>query len=128
MNENIPDVILDVGFDFDWDEEDVWKLNYPTKAMNIKKLEWHFDMPFWNYDNKWYNLKPIDVIKDNSKYKDEYNRIMKANLDYPIDIMKNKDKYVILDGLHRLVKAKILGYSKVNVRIIPRTEINNIKK
>jgi len=35
---------------------------------------------------------------------------------------------LIWDLLHRLVKAKILGYKKVSVRIIPRLEILNIEK
>lgn len=46
----------------------------------------------------------------------------------PISVLENKGKYVILDGLHRLVKYKILGYEKVFVRIIPRKEIPNIFK
>lgn len=48
----IPHIIEEVGFDFDWDEEDVWKL------------------------------------------------------DYPIDIMENKGRYLILDGLPRLLNIK----------------------
>lgn len=128
MNEEIPDIIKEVGFDFDWDEEAVWNLNYPIEEMDIENLSQHFDIPFWNYNNQWYNLRPIDVVNNNQKYQEEYKKTMKANLDYPIDIMENKNKYLILDGLHRLVKAKILGYKKVNVRIIPRTEIENIKK
>ena len=40
----------------------------------------------------------------------------------------NKDRLVILDGLHRLVKYKLLGMNKVKVRIIPRSEILNISK
>lgn len=59
---------------------------------------------------------------------EEYDRTMNADLTYPIDIMENKGKYLILDGLHRLLKYKILGYDKVKVRIIPRDEIPNISK
>jgi len=53
---------------------------------------------------------------------------MNADLSYPIDIMENKGRWLILDGLHRLVKAKILGFDKVKVRKIPRTEILKIQK
>lgn len=127
-NQEIPQIILDVGFDFDWDEKDVWKLDYPKEEMNISLIEWHFDIPFWDYNEKEYNLKPIDVINDKEKYKEEYDRIMKSDISYPIDIMENKGRYVILDGLHRLVKYKLLGLDKVLVRIIPRSEIENISK
>lgn len=53
---------------------------------------------------------------------------MNADLAYPIDIMENKGRYLILDGLHRLLKYKILNYDKVRVRIIPRSEIANLSK
>ena len=46
----------------------------------------------------------MDVIKNpkNKKYKDDNNRIKKANLNYPIMI---DDKNNIIDGVHRLSKA-----------------------
>ena len=47
---------------------------------------------------------------------------------YPIDVTENKGNYVILDGLHRLVKCKLLGMNYVMVRIIPKSEIENISK
>ncbi len=42
--------------------------------------------------------------------------------------MENKGRYVILDGLHRLVKCKLLKMDTVNVRIIPQSEIPNIEE
>ena len=53
---------------------------------------------------------------------------MNSNLNYPIDIMQNKGRSLILDGLHRLIKSKILGMKKVKIRKIPRFEIPNILK
>jgi len=127
-NELVPESVLEYGFDFDWDEEDVWELDYPTEEIDISKLEWHFDIPFWNWLDKWYVLKPSEVINNPEKYKSQYNRVMESDISYPIDVMENKGRLVILDGLHRLVKCKLLGMNKVNVRIIPRSEIKNISK
>ena len=124
--QKIPKVIEEVGFDFDWVEEKVWKLNYPVEEIDTKDLEWHFDIPFWNTENGFYDLKPNDVIKNPNKYSLEYERTMKADLSHPIDIMKNKGRWLILDGLHRLVKLKILGKKLILVRKIPRKEIKNI--
>ena len=127
-NRDIPDIIKEVGFDFSWDENKVWALNYPVEKMNIKELEWHFNIPFHWHNGGVYNLKSWDIIKNPEKYKDEYQRTMKADFNYPIDIMWNKGRWLILDGLHRLMKAKILSMNKINVRKIPQTEIENIKK
>ena len=111
-------------FNFHWDAEDIWKLDYPTEDMEIKLLQWHIDCPFWNN----YTLRPLDVILNPELYPEEYKAIMNTDLSYPIDIMKNLDRWVILDGLHRLTKSWITCQHKVKVRKIPRSEIPNIKK
>ena len=53
---------------------------------------------------------------------------MKADLKYPIDIMENKGRWLILDGLNRLMKAYLLKMKTVKVRIIPRDKIPEILK
>lgn len=36
MNNNeIPKSVLEFGFNSDWDEESVWKLNYPKEDLDI---------------------------------------------------------------------------------------------
>ena len=128
MDKKVPRIIERVGFDFNWSSKKVWDLNYSIEEIKIKDLEWHFNIPFWNTKEGYYDLNPNKVIKNPKKFKKEYERTMKSNLSYPIDIMKNKGKWLILDGLHRLVKSKIMGYEKVQVRKIPRSEIPNILK
>ena len=126
MRKVLPKIIEEVGFDFSWSVEKVWTLNVPVEKIDIKKLEWHFEIPFWNTENEYYDLKPNDVINFSENHQEEYDRTMKANLSYPIDIMENKGRWLILDGLHRLVKAKILGKTEIEVRKVPRIEIPNI--
>lgn len=131
MNEDnikVPESVLEYGFDFDWDEKDIWGLDYETEEIPIEKLEWHFDIPFWNWNDEWYVISPNDVMNNPEYYKEQYDRIMASDISYPIDVMENKGRLVILDGLHRLVKCKIYGMSTVKVRIIPRTEIPNISR
>lgn len=127
-NNEIPKSVLEYGFDFSWDEEEVWKLMYPMEEIDISELEWHFEIPFWDWNDGHYNLTPNQVLDAPDKYADQYERVMNSDISYPIDIMENKGRYVILDGLHRLVKCKILRMNKVNVRIIPHSEIKNISK
>jgi hypothetical protein len=125
MQENLPQIIKDVGFDFSWDEKKVWELDEPILEMNIEELEWHFDIPFW-CENGVYNLSPRQVIDNPEKHKKEYERTMNCDLKYPLDIMENKGKWLLLDGLHRLIKAYINGDKKVQVRKIPREKIPEI--
>jgi len=123
-----PKLIKKVGFDFHWDNRKVWKLDVPIREMDIKKLEWMFDLPFWDLPDDHYTLSPNQVLANPKKHRTEYERTMKSDLKYPIDIMFNKRRWLVLDGLHRLVKAKALGMKKVEVRKIPRTMIPDIQK
>ncbi len=128
MQNKLPKIIKEVGFDFSWSNEKVWALDIPIQKIDIKKLEWHFEIPFWSTKNWYYDLKPNDIIEFSEKYKKEYDRTMKASLSYPIDIMENKGRLLILDWLHRLLKAKILGETEIEVRKIPRNKIPEIVK
>lgn len=127
MREDIPQIIKDVGFDFNWSEEKVWALNIPAEKMNIQELTWHFDIPFL-WENGVYNLKPQEVIDYPEKHQKEYDRTMQADLIHPIDIMENKGRWLILDGLHRLMKASILNMKMVEVRKVSRDLIPQILK
>ncbi len=114
-----PSIIEKVGFEFDWSNRKVWALDVPIEEMSISKLSWHFGISFWNTRGGCYDLTPNQVILSPKKWTKEYQRILKADLRHPIDIMFNKRRWLILDGLHRLVKAKIKGKKKVRVRKIP---------
>lgn len=124
----LPQIIKDVGFDFSWDEKKVWRLDVPIEEISIEELTWHFDIPFHWHGGKVYNLSSREVIKNPEKYDDEYKRTMNSDLKYPIDIMENKGRWLILDGLHRLMKAYIQGQKTVSVRKIPRDKIPEILK
>jgi hypothetical protein len=126
MREDLPDIIKKVGFDFDWENKKVWQLDIPITKMDVKELTWHFDIPFHWHKGGIYNLTSREIIEHPEEHKEEYERTLRANLKYPIDIMENKGKWLILDGLHRLMKAYVRGVKEVNVRIIPREKIPEI--
>ena len=77
MDKKLPKIIKDVGFDFGWVEEKVWKLDIPIEEMDIKELDWHFEIPFWWTEGGYYDFKPIWVIEKPDKYPDRHKRIMK---------------------------------------------------
>ena len=117
-----------VGLDFgNWDEEKIWALELPVVEMNIKELIWHFDVPFWPNDNgeRW-TISIWDVVKDKEGARNEQIKTEKADVLYPIDIIENKGKWLVLDGLHRLAKLYKQGQEKVKVRIVPKERFSEI--
>ncbi|MBI4058734.1 hypothetical protein HY404_00685 [Candidatus Microgenomates bacterium] len=128
MDKKLPKIIEEVGFDFHWSEEKVWALDLPVEEMDISELEWHFDIPFWDKPGGFYDLTPNEVLANPKGYKEEFDRTMKSDLSYPLDIMFWKNRWLLLDGLHRLVKAKQLGMKTIKVRKIPKEAIPLIRK
>src|SRR3989338_7718702 len=91
-------------FDFHWDSKKVWKLNEPETEIDINELMWHFDIPFWEIkDTDDYNLTPREIIKepDKDEHSFHWQKIQEADINYPIDIIENKGRWLVLDGLHR---------------------------
>lgn len=124
-----PQIIQDVGFDFSWDESKVWQLDLPTEEMPIDELTWHFDIPFlWSKPDGFYDINPRWVLEQPEKYPEEYQRTMQSDTTYPIDIMSWRGKWLILDGLHRLMKQSLEAKQTVKVRKIPESAIDKIKK
>jgi predicted ATP-grasp superfamily ATP-dependent carboligase len=123
-----PASLKKVGLNFRWDSKKIWALKLPITKMDITKLIWHFNLPFWDKEgtDEW-NLTPWELIKNPEKEPAHLEKIHRADLKHPIDITKQKGRYIILDGLHRLVKAFMRGDKNISVRIIPRTKISLIK-
>jgi len=110
-----------VGLDFgNWEEELLWAVDLPVTNLDITALKWHFDCPFWEHDNgERYTITPQDVLGKVEGTQSEQAKVLAADTSYPIDVYFNKDKYLILDGIHRLVKLYQTGAESVAVRIIP---------
>jgi hypothetical protein len=117
----LPKEIKEQGMDFHWDKNKLWELDIPVEEMDVSLLEWQLDLPFWHHEGKKYNLCPRLVLENLELYPDHKDRILKADIRYPIDVMENQNgKLEILDGVHRLVRLMFEGNKKVKVRNISR--------
>lgn len=123
----VPPEIAVVGFDFDWDNKKLWSINLPTEEMLVAELTWHFELPFWRDNNgTWFVVRPVDVLRDPDKYPEHRDRIAACDLSFPMHIMHHKERWVFLDGMHRLAKAVQQGMTKVRVKKFPSERIQEI--
>jgi hypothetical protein len=128
-NRELPAIIKEVGFDFRWDESKVWALDILAEDMPIYKLTWHFDIPFlWSKPDGYYDVCPREILEHPELHHEEYERTVRSDTDYPIDIMYWKGNWLILDGLHRLMKQAIQDVAVVRVRKIPESAIPRIRR
>jgi hypothetical protein len=114
-----PAIIASYWYSFDWDVEAIWQLDLPTRSMALADLVWHLDVPVW--DN--YRLTPRAVLSDPVRHAGEHARMLAADLSYPIDVFRFRSRWMILDGVHRLLKAHMLRHEDIAVREVPETAI-----
>jgi len=121
----MPPVIREVYLDFDWDKRQVWALAVEAEPIALAQLEWHLDLPFWSSEPPLprFDLRPRRVLADPSCHPVHADRIERAELRYPIDVMAHRGRLCVMDGLHRLAKAAQLGHRQLLVRRIPRARV-----
>ena len=92
------------------------------KTVKVDTLLYQLDQNCWGDPMRNMKYSPSDVLKNksNPKYKDEIRRIKNANLRYPI-MMDGKH---VIDGMHRLTKAKLEGKKTLKAYVFTKNEMN----
>lgn len=105
--------------DFLWDVEPLRALDLPTHALGTAELTWHLNLPFWSADGVPFHVSPDEVAADPASHPQHWQRTHAADLRYPLDAYRRGDgRIVILDGIHRLLRASLLDRPSVPVRIM----------
>lgn len=105
-----------------WDRGRLHALALPVVELALARLRWQLDLPWWRDGERRFAVTPNQVRDAPERYAVHWRRTLDADLAYPIDLLQG-DRLVILDGVHRLLKADILGMSTVAARILDRTQL-----
>jgi hypothetical protein len=119
LQELVPAELRGVLCDFVWDADTLRRLPLPVDTATVDSLRWHLDLPYWRDGGRPFRVTPAQVKVDPARYREQYQRTMAADLGYPLDLLFRSDQWVILDGVHRLLKADLLGLSTIQVRRLP---------
>ena len=125
----VPDSLRHVYFDFHWSQEKLWALETEKSELAMAELEWALGLPIWASDppEKIFDLAPRQVLENPEKFPGHWKRIREADTSFPIHVMLWKNKWLIMDGFHRLLRLKADGANKVNVYKVPASAIENIQ-
>ena len=124
-----PELVEKYWYSIDWDVKKLWLLDLPVVEVSMEVLVWHLEVAIWpDNHGKPYTVTPRQVLEEPARYPKEYQRIIGASLEYPLEIYQNKSKVMILDGVHRLAKAWQGGQEKIKSRWIPEAGIIRLKE
>jgi hypothetical protein len=108
-----------VILDFHWDLGRLHALSLPEREVSTSMLEWHLYLPLWAAGGRPFQVSPADVESEPSAHSEQWTRTLAADLRHPLDTYVGVEgRLIILDGVHRLLKAKIVGRSTLRVRVL----------
>jgi hypothetical protein len=77
----------------------------PMVAWNIRRL-WDLDLP--------------------ARFPDHMRRVMASDPGHPIHLVEHRDRLVVLDGYHRLLKAAIEGRAEISAIVLSQQDLESI--
>ena len=118
MSNQRPKILTEAGYEIYCDTKKLRELDVPIVDFKVEDLVWNFDLPLWDKDgtDDW-NLTPREVISKITGSTTHQNRVTQADLQYPILLTEKNGKWLIIDGVHRLVKAFEASHTTIKAKI-----------
>lgn len=121
----LPD-ILNTGFKTD--EPKLWAVDIPVEEISISEIEYNLDIPYLEQEGSHdWDLTPRMLIKNFDAEVSHAKKVLDADTGYPIEIYLHRNKWIILDGVHRFTKTVRLWLKTIKVRKVS-SEIAELTK
>lgn len=115
-----PPELVGIVLDFDWDRERLHALDLPTDEVAVSELHWQLDLRWWKHADRHFAVTPNEVRAHPVRYDVHWQRTLAAQLAFPIHLAETEPaRWTILDGVHRLLKAGVLGHSHIRAVRVP---------
>src|SRR4051794_9506129 len=102
--------------DVEWDPARLWTIRRPVASLPVAAMRWCFELPWWRApDGGGFAVTPCDVIDHPRTFPEHDLRIAYADLDEPVHVMHRHARWVVVDGIHRVVKAELDDAERVAV-------------
>jgi len=118
---HLPAELRGIFFDFLWDEPSVWALPTQAEEVPLREVAWHLDLPVWSTvpGQPRFDLRPHTVLLHPERWPGHWRLIHDAQVEYPLEMLENGGRWVLLDGYHRLCRLVLEGAGTVRVRRHP---------
>jgi len=124
LQNSVPPRLKDLLLDFWWDLDKLHALELPEINCDMVDFLFYLDLPYWQYKGEPFRVAPRDVLEYPDKYHEQHTRTLHADLQHPIIIFKRENQpTIILDGVHRLLKAHMLGLAEIRVKLFSEEQI-----
>jgi hypothetical protein len=107
---------------FAWSPEKLGALLLSVIQLEVAELAWMLDLPVWPAeDGTEFQVRPLDVVAG-----PHLARTNDADLSVPLHVFRRDDRWVVLDGLHGVLKAARSGQVTLPARVLPDEALGQI--
>src|SRR5574343_1942902 len=120
MTKAIPESLRAHILPFDWDVRRVWSRAAECLRRPVADYAYLLDLPLWSSipgRGMLFDISPRAVIEAPQRSTYQAERLARADLRYPIDVLVLEGRHWILDGVHRIAKHVALGVPTLIVRL-----------
>lgn len=121
----MPEALREVFPPYRWQLAKLWELDLKVEPVEIADLVWMFDLPLWQVEGERFKVTPHQVAETPMNFRAHYQRVMDADLDFPINLVAYRGRLVVLDGVHRLLKAHFLRRRWIEGTIATATQLQS---
>ena len=121
----MPEALREVFPPYRWQLAKLWELDLKVEPVEIADLVWMFDLPLWQLEGERFRVTPHQVAETPMNFRAHYQRVMDADLDFPINLVAYRGRLVVLDGVHRLLKAHFLRRRWIEATIATATQLRS---
>jgi hypothetical protein len=118
-----PDSMREVFPQTHWQLGKLWALDLRVEPVEVADLLWMFDLPLWQLNGERFKVTPNQVAATPMNFRPHYERVMDADLDFPIHLVAYRGRLVVLDGVHRLLKAHFLRRRWIEAKIATAAQL-----
>ncbi len=116
---------IDTGFKIP--EPILWALDAPVENVMISEIAHNLDILYLESEgtDDW-NLTINMLIRNFEKEHHHADQVNAVDLAFPIELYSYNDKWIILDGVHRLTKTIMGGKKSLNARKHTRESLGTL--
>ncbi|MDB4960428.1 MAG: hypothetical protein JWP01_427 [Myxococcales bacterium] len=115
----VPPALRSVVPNVSWDRVRMHALVSPAVAIEVDELRWQLNMPCWRSgpEEPHFSLSPNQVRQQPERFARHWQRTSDSDLRFPIHVLR-RDQLIILDGMHRLLKAEVQAMQTIRAHIV----------
>jgi hypothetical protein len=102
-----------------WNRTRLQELVLPTDEVPVAELRWQLDLPWWRGDASYFSVSPNQVRQEPERFRRQWRRTLAADLTFPVHLLEGR-RLIVLDGLHRLLKADVSGLHLISAHVLSR--------